>query len=69
MSVMSNDDDMHELINEFNILESKVFVLAATIERLEQRLAKIEKMADIETPKAATRTTTAQDEHEQCTIV
>jgi len=67
MSVMSNDDDMQELINEFNILESKVFLLVTTIESLERRLVKIEKMADIDPPKAA-RTTTAQDEHEQCII-
>lgn len=46
MSVMNHATDVEEdIINQFNILESKVFVLQETCNRIEARLGKMEALA------------------------
>ena len=75
MSVMNYPTDVEEeLINQFNTLESKVFILQETCNTIEARLSKMEALArkhgvDLKVDtKTATAKASQSTEGEACTI-
>jgi len=72
MSVLNHNDDIQEeLINEFNTLESKFFILEAQVNRLEKTMNGITTaLKKLAAEKGIVLTTTSNGEEgsETCTI-